>query len=458
MPYTSLVQAQRASRSADQPIHASLTDLHWLTRLRWVAAVATCTVTSTVVALDWATAPLPLAVAGLTGLVTNGLWHWLLVRHGGLWSPRRLDQVALAQISLDVLTLATLLHYGGGVDNPFDSLFALHVAIAATLLPRRSAGFVALLSALAHSLLVLGPLLGWLQFHPLRLAFEGEVHHEVESLPQGVLYLLAHWAMLAGVVYLTGTLRTRQQAAERARQAQELLARNNEKLARIGAISAGVAHSVRNPLHGALNCVDILAQTPDAPLRDNADLLPLLREALQRIDQVTQRLLTLTRSEAATRHATHLGALLHECVQQVQPHAHEHAVAVQLTVSPLPELAIDAVRIREALQNLLDNAIDASPAGTTVEVTAGADAEVLWIEVRDRGEGIAPDTLARVFEPFFTTKAVGDGTGIGLPIARRAVRDHGGDLVLRSELGAGTVARVELPLQAGEVAPADPLE
>ncbi|MBI5607564.1 MAG: HAMP domain-containing histidine kinase [Deltaproteobacteria bacterium] len=458
MPYTSLAQAQRANRMLDQPIHASLTDLHWLTRLRWVAAVATCAVTLTVVALGLATAPGPLALAGLTGLVTNGVWHWLLVHRGAVWTPRRLNQVALAQISLDVLTLATQLHFGGGVDNPFDSLFALHVAIAATLLPRRGAGFVALLSGLSHGLLVLGPLLGWLEFHPLRLAFEGEAHHEVESLPQGVLYLVAHWAMLAGVVYLTGTLRARQQAAERERQAQELLARNNEKLARIGAISAGVAHSVRNPLHGALNCVEILAQNPDAPLRDNADLLPLLRDALQRIDQVTQRLLTLTRTEAATRHATPMGALLNECAQQVQPHALEHAVAVVLTVPALPELAIDAFRIREALQNLVDNAIDASPAGGTVAVTAGADADMLWIEVRDQGVGIAPETLARVFEPFFTTKAVGDGTGIGLPIARRAVRDHGGDLVLQSVPGVGTVARIELPLQAGDVVPADPLE
>jgi signal transduction histidine kinase len=109
----------------------------------------------------------------------------------------------------------------------------------------------------------------------------------------------------------------------------------------------------------------------------------------------------------------------------------------------------DPAQLQQILVNLVVNALDATPAGGRVRLTATASTEgdrpTVAIEVSDTGRGIAPELQPRIFEPFFTTKAAGGGTGLGLAIARDIVRAHDGDIRVRSEIGVGTTFTVVLP-------------
>jgi signal transduction histidine kinase len=116
-------------------------------------------------------------------------------------------------------------------------------------------------------------------------------------------------------------------------------------------------------------------------------------------------------------------------------------------VAGTPKLVAVRDHVHQVLTNLVLNAIQASPAGGEVRIRAGADPHGggVVIEVRDRGRGISEEHLGRIFDPFFTTKEVGRGAGLGLSIVHGIVRDHGGWIEVRSEVGKGSLFEVFVP-------------
>jgi signal transduction histidine kinase len=129
----------------------------------------------------------------------------------------------------------------------------------------------------------------------------------------------------------------------------------------------------------------------------------------------------------------------------MEAEAQAHAVRLTLQVPDgLPALVGDPPQLKQALINLVLNAIQATPPGGAVQVTAAAETEGLRIVVIDSGSGIAPDMLERIFDPYFTTKP--QGTGLGLPIALRIIAAHGGTLNVSSTPGEGTTVEVRLPI------------
>lgn len=109
----------------------------------------------------------------------------------------------------------------------------------------------------------------------------------------------------------------------------------------------------------------------------------------------------------------------------------------------------DADQLRQVLDNLVRNAVEASPRGGAVTIAGGQSAGVPWIEVRDAGPGIPPDSLPRIFDLYFTTKA--DGTGVGLAVAQQIVAAHGGTIEVDSTPGNGTRMTVRLPQEGVSV-------
>jgi signal transduction histidine kinase len=131
-------------------------------------------------------------------------------------------------------------------------------------------------------------------------------------------------------------------------------------------------------------------------------------------------------------------------------HALREKAELALNLAPTPHVLGDDSQLGQVFLNLLVNAAQAFPErrtqGNKIEVTTSMDdrGQVL-VEIRDNGTGIAPASLPRIFDPFFTTKPVGEGTGLGLTICQQLIADHGGQISVQSELGKGTVFRVELP-------------
>ncbi len=111
----------------------------------------------------------------------------------------------------------------------------------------------------------------------------------------------------------------------------------------------------------------------------------------------------------------------------------------------LPFSPMDAAQIKQVLVNLIKNAMQAMTRGGTLTVKTGSGGDSVWISVSDTGRGIPPDQINHIFEPFYTTKK--KGTGLGLMIVQRIVRQHGGHIELESNVGQGTTFRIRLPSQ-----------
>ena len=232
-----------------------------------------------------------------------------------------------------------------------------------------------------------------------------------------------------------------------AREAQERLGHElarQERLAALGRVVAGVAHEVRNPLASIKLRLDLAASA--------GPLLPSVEQAIShasaeiaRLDRLVADLLVVAGRTLGPRRRVSLGALVRERAEALAPWAQLRRVAV--TVSGEASADIDPDSIARAFDNLLRNAIEASPAGAAVEVRVG-DAGGVKIQIDDRGQGVEGARAAELFEPFFTTKA--DGTGLGLAISRALARAHGGDVVYQR---LGEVTRFELSLPGGPAAP-----
>jgi PAS domain S-box-containing protein len=245
--------------------------------------------------------------------------------------------------------------------------------------------------------------------------------------------------------------------ARRRMQAQLQMA---DRLASVGTLARGVAHQINNPLQCVLSGVEFVqreleAAAPPAPSGAPSaahEVLQDVREAAGRIRDVVRDLAAFAMPDEATRRTVDLAATLDATVAVVQ-HEIRHRARLVRHYGPAPQVAANASQLRQALLNLLKNAVQAIPEGAggshEITLTTGTDrAGRAFVEVRDSGEGIKPETLKHVFDPFFTTRPVGSGMGLGLSVCHGIVAAHGGEIDIESRPGAGTTVRVTLPASA----------
>lgn len=225
------------------------------------------------------------------------------------------------------------------------------------------------------------------------------------------------------------------------RDATERLQRElaqKERLAALGRVAAGVAHEVRNPLASIKLRLDLTlaAHALPEPVKKAVEAAS---QEISRLDRLVGDLLLVAGKKMGPRRAVELGALVRARAEAISPWAQSRAIS--LRVAGEGQAEADPESVARAVDNLLRNAVEASPAGHTVEarIAAGADAVELCVE--DDGGGVAPAREAELFEPFFTTKA--EGTGLGLAISRAIARAHGGDVTYAR---SGEVTRFSLSL------------
>lgn len=422
----------------------------WLVRLRWFAItgifVTICagTVTGVVPEAHW----LFLVVLGMT-LYNVGFQR--VARRLGPVVIQSLETSIVLQIILDLVALTALIHFAGGPQNPFVLFFAFHMAIGAMLLHLRKALWLGLAAFVIHGSTVLAEFGGVIESYPLivgsSLALPPIAAGQSEQSVYLIGYLLAFVAMIFGVIYFVASIAQRHRRSELLRAERERLAMSRERLAQIGEISAGVAHTIRNPLHGVLNCVELLGGglPPDDPRHET---LSFMTEGLHRIEGVTQRLLTLTRGDQPQFRRERLEGVVRDALRFVENKAKTKQVVVEQDLDRDHTVNLDPNRFSEALLNVVTNAIDACEPGQRVRVRTmhnGVHLDYVWVEVQDRGTGIPVEDLSRIFDPFFTTKPIGEGSGLGLAMTRKIMDEHGGSIAVESRVGVGTRVRLYLP-------------
>jgi len=241
-------------------------------------------------------------------------------------------------------------------------------------------------------------------------------------------------------------------------EVQEQLARSR-RLATMGQLAAGVAHEVNNPLAAITTCAeatlrDLKSSDDTARLAEERRwdyyLEEIVRQAL-RCKEITRGLLNLSRQKRARREPVDLNRVVTQAAQLFVKRGADVGVAVSVQTDPsVGEVATDEAMVRQVLDNLLSNALDALPGGGRIEVSTVLEGERVRVEVADTGAGIPPETLARVFDPFFTTKDPGRGSGLGLAISLTLAEAMGGALTVESKPGAGSRFRLWLPRRTPE--------
>lgn len=260
--------------------------------------------------------------------------------------------------------------------------------------------------------------------------------------PLALLFALVTVALLFSSV--AGLADAYAQAAHEVdRLREESVARVIERSRALEAVGSTVAHEIKNPL-GAIKGLTQLMARDERPERE-AKRLSVIAQEVARIEAVLAQYLAFARPlDALRRERIELGATAQRVIDALEPRASRAGVTLVREGEPT-WLSADRAKLEAALMNVLLNAIEASPVGARVELCWRAQGDALVITVRDYGRGMDAATLARVGTAFFTTRA--EGTGLGLVVARGAVEQHGGALVLRSREGEGSTVEMTLAIE-----------
>jgi len=246
--------------------------------------------------------------------------------------------------------------------------------------------------------------------------------------------LAAAWVMGSLLyIYARRAARHRQEMAEQ------------QHLAQLGTLSAVLAHEVRNPLSGIKGYAQLLEESLDRE-QDRLFANQVVTESMRLEDLVNDLLAYAQPAEGAVA-PVDLRQLMDKVFSLLEARAAEGRVQLLCSPGDWPQVLGDAARMEQMLLNLLLNAVQATPPGGSVTVSASRQGQWLQLRLQDSGQGIAPEDLPRIFEPFFTRRA--RGTGLGLAICKKIIDEMNGTIDVSSLPGRGSVFTLSLPAVDG---------
>jgi signal transduction histidine kinase len=362
-----------------------------------------------------------------------------------LRSPGRLASVYLVSLVLDLVFVFTLVNLDPDFDNSFFLGYYMLTALHSFYFGVGFGLLVAIVSCFLY----------YLNIHPLLYQF----HWTDLGLRMVFLFPIA---LPLGL--LSGNLRKKHREIERLNlelnnsldsltRLQEKLV-EQEKLSALGRFTADVAHEIRNPL----TAIGGIARRLEKRLPDGTkekSYSDLIISETARLESILRDVLTY--SEKEQNHFTRLD--LNKPVSEAAPFfcdtCHEKKIELSGNYKEgLPKIYLHPDHVKQAVGNIITNAIEAMPDGGTLTVTTGIekekDIEWLTVVISDTGEGIPENTLGYIFEPFHSTKKTGVGTGLGLPIAHKIMEEHRGFIRVESKPGKGSTFTLYFPYQSEE--------
>jgi len=219
-----------------------------------------------------------------------------------------------------------------------------------------------------------------------------------------------------------------------------------KQLAALGELAAGLTHEIKNPIVGVMSALELLRSEGDSVSLQNAEVYEQVLNELRRVTGTLDSLLRLARPQPPQRVDVDMARVIRELTSLFSARFRRQGVTLEVEITEsLPLLQLDPGLMAQLIVNLLTNSMQASDRGGVVKVLIAPfpRRDGVLLVVSDTGHGVAPEQLDHVFDPFFTTKE--EGTGLGLPICRQIVEQHGGTITLESEPGSGTRVVVLLP-------------
>jgi len=434
---------------------------YWLIKLRWVAIGALAA--ATFVASQFMGVSLPVS-ALYTIAAMLVIYNFILYDLLRYWtwagrepSERRIGGILTCQISADLLILATILHFSGGIENPFFFFFAFHMMIASILRSRLQSYLQATLAVLLFGGLVVFEAAGVLNHHGLE-GFAGHGLYRDWRFVFGTLFVFTVTLYL--LVYMTISigeqLRKQQGSYERANAQLEGKDRlKNEYVLRL-------THDIKGHLAAVQSCLEIVCDEMVGPLNERQkDLVERACRRTSKCMAFITALLKLTRMKLTGQlemERFSLRQCIFNSLASVQNRAQGKSIAVSHQIDPaVDEILGEAVLIEETLTNMLFNAVKYTPDGGKVRLEVKQDGVFIRVSITDTGIGVPDADLPHIFEEFYranNARAIErDGTGLGLAFAKQVVERHGGRIWAQNNPNGGATFIFTLPRNTSQQEP-----
>lgn len=216
-----------------------------------------------------------------------------------------------------------------------------------------------------------------------------------------------------------------------------------EKLSALGEMSMTVAHEIKNPLNAIRGAVSYLKDNFKGEVLK--EFLSIIEEETRRLNEIVTSFLRFSKPSPLHLQLSDMNGIVREAVELIRQEATENNVEVVMSLDErIPPFKFDGQQFKQALLNIIVNSLDATKAGDTIKISTEIFDSKVAIMVKDTGIGISEEIMPDIFKPFFSTKT--RGSGLGLACVERIVKDHKGEISVKSEVGRGTEFRITLPI------------
>ena len=426
---------------------------YWLIKLRWIA------IAGVGLATFMASTVLYISVQdfGLYGIaILLALYNTTVLLLLNRFTRRQKETPGSAikklinvQISADLLILTVLLHFSGGIENPFVFFFIFHMVIVSILLSVRESYLQATFAVLLFGLLIF---LEYLQLIPHH-CLTGFVAH---CLHQDGLYILGTFFAFATtlylVVYMASHIARRLRRAEQAYRKANILLEEKDHIKDEYVLR--VTHDIKGHLATIQSCLGVVVRKLVGPLDgQQADFINSAHTRTIKLTHFVRTLLKLTQMRLSNELEMGVFSLrdaIHNAVASVRAKADNKRITLNCDIEPsVDKIFGNQFSIEEMVTNLLLNAIKYTPANGTVELNANNNEGCVSVEITDTGIGIPQEEQSKIFREFYRAtnarELEHDGTGLGLSIVKHIIERHGGQIRVESKEGCGTTFTLTLP-------------
>ncbi|MBN1368022.1 MAG: hypothetical protein JW967_08860 [Dehalococcoidales bacterium] len=407
---------------------------------------------------------------------------------------RRARINANIHLVLDLVMLSVLIHFTGGIENPFIVYFAFPTIVTSIVLSRKGTYVLTTCALAMVSLLVGLEYAGWIPHYNLQGFADPTLHQKGTYVLPGLAALAT---LLYGATYITSTIsgelkkRQRQvlilsaqllkkktaelekasKEAAREREMQDKLSAaykdlseslkqlkesqehliQAEKLTSLGQMAASIAHEINNPLSGVLTYTKLLIKQIDDNRYSKENALVYLGKIEQAVtysSKLVGNLLDFSRQSPPKFWELNVNEVVERSLDLTIHSAELQHVKITKELAALPIIMADFDQLQQVFTNLFMNAIQAMPNGGELTIRTSADGDHIKTEVQDTGVGISAENIRNLFTPFFTTKKETKGVGLGLAVSHGIVQRHNGSIDVKSEVGKGSTFTVLLPVKA----------